>query len=147
MPEGYIGYRTETGRNLTPKQEAFAQLYIEIGNASEAYRRAYTVRETTKAATVWESASKLLADPKVSTRVATLQASHRARHDTTIDTLTDEYEDARRLAMVTRQPGAAVAATTGKSRVHGLDNGEGVTKDDDIIQINVVFTEYPRPPR
>jgi phage terminase small subunit len=26
---------------LTPKQEAFAQAYIETGNASEAYRRAY----------------------------------------------------------------------------------------------------------
>ena len=39
----------------------FAQLYIETGNASEAYRRAYSVRETTKAANVWESASKLLA--------------------------------------------------------------------------------------
>ena len=37
MPEGYIEHRTETGRNLTPKQEAFAQLYIETGNASEAF--------------------------------------------------------------------------------------------------------------
>jgi len=26
---------------LTPKQEKFAQLYVEIGNASEAYRQAY----------------------------------------------------------------------------------------------------------
>jgi len=131
--------RPGTGRSLTPKQEAFAQLYIETGNASEAYRRAYTVRETTKAATVWESASKLLADPKVSTRVAALQAAHRARHDTTVDTLTDEFEDARRLAMVTGQPGAAVAATTGKARIHGLDKGEGLANDDDDIHINIVF--------
>ncbi len=105
------------------------------------------MRETTKAATVWESASKLLAHPKVSTRVATLQAAHRARHVTTVDTLTDEYEDARRLALATGQPGAVVAATTGKSRVHGLDQGEGMSKDDDDIHTNIVFSDYPRPPR
>jgi len=139
MPKRYIEHRAETGRSLTPKQEGFAQLYIETGNASEAYRRAYTVRETTKAATVWESASKLLADPKVSTRVAALQAAHRARHDTTVDTLTDEFEDARRLAMVTGQPGAAVAATTGKARIHGLDKGASVANDGDDIHINIVF--------
>ena len=142
MPKQCIGHRAGTGRNLTPKQEAFAQLYIETSNASEAYRRAYTVRETTKAASVWESASTLLAHPKVSSRVAELQAAHRARHDTSIDTLTDEYEDARRLAMVTGQPGAAVSATTGKARIHGLDKGEGGAKDDDDdFQINIVFTD------
>ena len=27
--------------NLTPKQEKFCQKYIEMGNASEAYRQAY----------------------------------------------------------------------------------------------------------
>ncbi|MGU9998175.1 terminase small subunit, partial [Bordetella avium] len=27
---------------LTPKQEAFALAYVETGNASEAYRRAYS---------------------------------------------------------------------------------------------------------
>ncbi len=89
MPDGYIEHRAETGRNLTPKQEAFAQLYIETGNASEAYRGVYAVRETTKAASVWESASKLLAHPKVSSRVAELQAAHRARHNTTVDTMTE----------------------------------------------------------
>ena len=26
---------------MTPKQEKFCQLYVELGNASEAYRQAY----------------------------------------------------------------------------------------------------------
>ncbi len=56
-------------------------------------------------------------------------------------TPTDEYEDARRLAMVTGQPAAAVSATTGKARIHGLDKGEGLANDDDDFQINIVFTE------
>ena len=36
--------------------------------------------------------------------------------------------------MAPRQPGAAVAATTGKARIHGLDKGAGVTNDDDDLQ-------------
>ena len=44
--------------------------------------------------------------------------------------------------MVTGQPGAAVSATTGKARIHGLDKGEGGAKDDDDdFQINIVFTD------
>lgn len=33
--------RPMTDTRLTPKQEAFAQAYVETGNASGAYRRAY----------------------------------------------------------------------------------------------------------
>ena len=38
-------------RGLTPKQEKFAQVYVETGNASEAYRAAYAC-ERMKSATV-----------------------------------------------------------------------------------------------
>jgi hypothetical protein len=43
--------------------------------------------------------------------------------------------------MVTGQPGAAVAATTGRARIHGLEKGAGATNDDNDIHINIVFTE------
>ena len=33
--------KSTSGRGLTPKQEKFCQLYIELGNASEAYRQSY----------------------------------------------------------------------------------------------------------
>lgn len=113
------------GRDLTPKREAFVQAYVETGNASEAYRRAYNVRETTKPASVWQSASKLLADPKVASRVAELQTHQQQRHDVTVDTLTSEYENARELAMGIEQPSAAISATSGKAKLHGFDKGEG----------------------
>ena len=113
------------GRDLTPKREAFVQAYVETGNASEAYRRAYNVRETTKPASVWQSASKLLADPKVASRVAELQAHHQQRHhDVTVDTLTSEYDEARELALGIEQPSAAISATSGKAKLHGYDKGE-----------------------
>jgi phage terminase small subunit len=75
--------------SLTVKQEKFCQKYIETGNASEAYRFAYDSRGTDK--TVWESASKLLADPKVAARVAELQAHHLKRHEITVDRVLKEY--------------------------------------------------------
>ena len=42
------------------------------------------------------------------------------RHDTTVDTLTDELERARQLAHRNGQAAAAVSATLGKARLHGL---------------------------
>ena len=57
---------------LTAQQEKFAREYVRIGVAAAAYRIAYNVRAGTRPETVWSSASALLADPKVSARVATL---------------------------------------------------------------------------
>jgi phage terminase small subunit len=53
---------------LTPKQEKFLRLYIEVGNASEAYRAAYRAKNMT-AKSVHEQASRLLANRKVAARV------------------------------------------------------------------------------
>lgn len=75
---------------LTVKQDAFAQAYLETGNASEAYRRAYNVKPSTKPETVHEQASRVMADRKVSARVAELQAHHAKRHDVTIDKIVRE---------------------------------------------------------
>ena len=57
---------------LTIKQENFCNYYVECGNASEAYRRAYNAVNM-KDKTIWERASKLLNENKVSTRVAELR--------------------------------------------------------------------------
>lgn len=58
--------------DLTAKQEAFCRAYIETGNASEAYRRSYDVGADTKPETVWQEASRMMADPKVGARVEAL---------------------------------------------------------------------------
>lgn len=59
---------------LTPKQEAFCLAYVETGNASAAYRRSYDVAADSKPETVWQSASRLLSDPKVAARVEEMMA-------------------------------------------------------------------------
>jgi len=56
-------------KKLTPKQEKFANLYVELGNASEAYRQAYDVSEDATDNSVWVLASRELSKVKVRLRV------------------------------------------------------------------------------
>jgi phage terminase small subunit len=53
---------------LTPKREAFCLAYLRLGNASEAYRQSYSAGNMADR-TIWEKASRLLADGKVKARV------------------------------------------------------------------------------
>lgn len=106
---------------LTQKQENFAQLYVELGNASEAYRRSYNTKASHEVVNV--NACKLLANDNVSLRVSQIRDSHRERHNLTIDDLIKELEEARQTALGadTPQSSAAVAATMGKAKLLGLD--------------------------
>ena len=110
------------GGKLTPKQEAFAQAYIETGNASEAYRRAYSAGQM-KPETIAVEASKLLSSPKVSIRVIELQDQALKRHEVTVDSLIRELEEARVMASTGERPQASamVAATMGKAKILGMD--------------------------
>ncbi len=105
---------------LTPKQEAFAAAYVETGNASEAYRRAYPRSVRWKAETVHKRASELLADGDVMGRVEALRAEHRKRHRVTVDRLTNEAWEAIELAKREGQAGAYVSALQLIAKMHGL---------------------------
>lgn len=61
-------------KKLTPKQEKFANLYVELGNASEAYRQAYDVSKETSDQVVWNESSKLLRSHYVAVRVVELKS-------------------------------------------------------------------------
>ncbi len=104
---------------LTPKQEVACQAYVETGNKSEAYRRAYNT-ENMKEETIWRKAVELFANGKVAARLNALRAEHRRAHDVTIKSLTEQLEEARALAMANGQAGAAVQAIMGKAKLHGL---------------------------
>lgn len=67
---------------LTIKQENFCNYYLESGNASEAYRRAYNC-ERMKEKHIWEESSKLLSSPKVSQRVKELKEESKSISDIT----------------------------------------------------------------
>ncbi len=105
--------------DLTPKQEAFCLAYIESGNASEAYRQAYDA-EKMKPETINRKAKELLDNGKIAARVVQIQAGHQERHDVTVGSLTKELEADRKLARSNDQASAAIAATMGKAKLHGL---------------------------
>lgn len=60
-------------KKLTPKQRKFAEEYVNTGNASEAYRRAYDVAKTTSNEVIAVKASELLKNGNISVRVSELQ--------------------------------------------------------------------------
>lgn len=105
--------------HLTPKQEKFAQKYIETGNAAEAYRLAYDA-ENMKPVTIRRKAAELLEHGNVSAHIARLRETHQKRHNVTIDSLTIELDEDRQLAREINQPGAAINAVMGKAKLHGL---------------------------
>lgn len=114
---------------LTLKQDLFVLAYIETGNATEAYRRAYNTA-TMLPATICRRAVFELDKSKIRASVAERRAAHAHRHNCTVDSLTGELEDARELAMTAREgAGAAVSATMGKAKLHGHIVDTKVTAD------------------
>jgi len=124
---------------LTPKKEKFSQKYVELGNASEAYRQSYNAKNmTTK--TINEAASRLLNDSKVAARIKQLQERLQKRHEVTVDSITAELEQARILAMMEKQAASAVSASNSKAKLHGLLNDK-VDVDGEIrlsIKKNII---------
>lgn len=129
--------------DLTQKQENFCQKFVEIGNASEAYRQSYSAQNMSPES-IWQEASTLKEPPHVSTRIKILQEEHVKRHAVTVDSLTKELEEARQLALHTTvlQPSAAVAATMGKAKIHGMliDKSEHTGKDGKDLNAVVTVT-------
>lgn len=118
---------------LTPKQEAFALAYVETGNASEAYRRAYDAGGM-KPASINRKAKELLDNGKIAARVRTLQSDAEQRHKITIDDLIAELEEARNCAKGLDKPQTAtmVAATMGKAKLLGFLDTKGDGVDDSM---------------
>jgi phage terminase small subunit len=105
---------------LTIKQEKFCNLYIELGNASEAYRQSYNC-EKMKPESVNIKAFELLNNGKITLRIEELRSELAERHDITKDTLINELEEARQIAKETAKAASMVSATMGKARILGLD--------------------------
>lgn len=108
--------------NMTPKQIAFCQAYLETGDASEAWRRSYDASKSNKNS-VNRRGHEMLQHSKVIAYLAEERAHIMARHRITVDDLLSELEEARQLAMTadTPQSSAAVTATMGKAKLLGLD--------------------------
>lgn len=105
---------------LTPKQDAFCMAYMETGNASEAYRRAYPNQNLSQNA-LGVQAFRMLENPKIVLRLDELKAVVAEKHNITIESILAELEEARQLALETGKAGPAVQASMGKAKLAGLD--------------------------
>ena len=104
---------------LTPKQEAFAQAYVRLGDQAAAYREVYDT-ENMLAKTVHEAASRLANSCKVAARISDIQANLAEKTEVTVEAITDMLNSAYDKAIANGQPSAAVAAAMGLAKVHGL---------------------------
>lgn len=75
---------------LSVKQENFCHYYLEcMGNASEAYRRAYS-SDKMQDKTIWECASRLLNDSRIRARIEELQKEQQQKSGVTKDRVLSE---------------------------------------------------------
>ena len=95
------------------RHETFAQGLAKGLTADEAYQKAGFKPNRGNAAT-------LKANQSILDRVAEIQEKAAAKAGVTIQSLTDELEQARGIAIAEKQSSAAVAATMGKAKLHGL---------------------------
>ena len=104
---------------LTPKQEKFAQVYVETGNASEAYRVAYNSKA--KAESVNRMAKEQLDNLKISSRVQEL------RDELEEKSLWKRLDSIRTLAEIASgkdteaKPSDRVGAVKALNTMHGWD--------------------------
>ncbi len=76
---------------LTIKRENFCNYYVETGNASEAYRRAFACKNM-KDKTITEAASRLINDSNVNARIKELQGEIKKKSDITKEKILYELD-------------------------------------------------------
>ena len=107
-------------KKLTPKQEGFCQDYITTSSQTRAYELNYNVKNMQKNS-IHSKAHELMQNGDVTVRINELQARVAKKFEVTVESLTREFEEDRQLARDLDMPAAAIAATNGKARIHGLD--------------------------
>lgn len=104
---------------LTVKQEQFCLAYLETGNASEAYRRAYAAQNM-KPETVNRAAKDLLDNPKITARLAELREPAVRAAKLTLESHLEDLRALRDRAAEAGQYGAAITAETNRGKAAGL---------------------------
>lgn len=117
---------------LTPRQEKFARAVAEGKSQAEAYREAYPKSERWKDAAVWVAASRLLANAKVSLRVAELRAELAEKslwsREQSVKTLAE-------IAAAGEKDSDRVKAVAELNKMHGFNAPEKVEHSGSITQV------------
>lgn len=104
---------------LTIKQEAFCIAYIETGNASEAYRRAYSC-SAMKPESVNRKAKELVDNVKITARLQELRAPAVEKAQITLEQHLRDLKRLRDLAEASEKYGPAITAEMARGKASGL---------------------------
>lgn len=116
-------------RPLTVKQEAFCLAYLETGNASEAYRRAYDAVKM-KPATVNRKANELISDGKITARLDELRRPAVEKAQVTLECHLNDLKKLRDNAEAAGQFSAAISAEVARGKAAGLYSEKGKEDED-----------------
>lgn len=122
---------------LTPKQEAFCHAYIKLGDSTKAYREVYAPK-TTKDATVWRAAKRVMDTSKVRTRIAELRAPAAEACMLDLKTHLEKLAELRDKAMKDSNWSAAIQAEQSRGKAAGLYVDK--KKIDGNMNTNHIFT-------
>ncbi len=100
---------------MNPKQQRFAEEYVVDHNATQAAIRAGYSERTAK-----QQGHRLLTNVDVAGAIRAKEARLSRKIEVTVASLTEELEEARVLAMEKGHASAAVQATMGIAKLHGL---------------------------
>lgn len=104
---------------LTEKQEKFCLVYVETGNASEAYRQAYDA-ENMKATTINRKAKEVMDNGKIKARLQELRAPAVEKALLTLEGHLDVMQWLRDQAVQMGNISAAITAEMGRAKAAGL---------------------------
>ena len=100
---------------MTPKQERFVLEYMIDSNATQA-----AIRAGYSAHTAEQQGSRLLSYAKVAAAIRAGQAEFRERTAVTVESISDQLDDAYEQAKDNGQAAAMVQACMGLAKLHGL---------------------------
>lgn len=121
---------------LTPKQENFVIAYLETGNASEAYRRAYNASGSSDPV-INVNANKLLNNTKIAIRIAELRKPVIEQVQITLKNHLDKLAELRDKADASEKWQAAIVAEVARGKASGLYVEKQEIKHEGFVEVNI----------
>jgi phage terminase small subunit len=124
-------------KELTPKQEDFAQQIVKGSTQADAYRTAYNA-SSMKDETIWSNASRLIDNSKVKARIKELRQPAVDKVNLTLESHLTDLLKLRNMAAKDEKWSAAIQAETVRGKAAGLHIDKIDMKQDLDVVVEIV---------
>jgi|TARA_R110000796_G_scaffold68954_2_gene157615 phage terminase small subunit len=124
-------------KELTPKQEDFAQQIVKGSTQADAYRTAYNA-SSMKDETIWSNASRLIDNSKVKARIKELRQPAVDKVNLTLESHLTDLLKLRNMAAKDEKWSAAIQAETVRGKAAGLHVDKIDMKQDLDVVVEIV---------